>query len=54
MGWAGLSKPDDFYTNSTTKQMYKNHMTYIVNRQNALTGRLYKDEPAIFAWYAFP
>jgi hypothetical protein len=50
VNWAGLSKPDEFFTNSTTKQMYKDHMSDIVNRRNALTNRLYKEEPAIFAW----
>ncbi len=50
MEWAGGSRPDDFYTNAAAKQLFKNHMSYIVNRRNSLTGRLYKDEPAIFAW----
>lgn len=51
MEWAGASKPDDFYTNDRAKQLFKNHMSYMVNRQNPLTGRLYKEEPTIFAWY---
>ena len=50
--WANVSTPDDFYTNGKAKQLYKDHMSYIVNRENTFTGRLYKDEPAIFAWYA--
>lgn len=50
VNWAGLLFPDDFYSNDTAKQLYKNHIQYLVNRRNGITRRLYKDEPAIFSW----
>ena len=31
-------------------EMYYNYIKLIVSRKNSITGRLYKDEPAIMAW----
>eukprot|EP01026_Neomeris_dumetosa_P044043 TRINITY_DN36_c0_g1_i2.p1 TRINITY_DN36_c0_g1~~TRINITY_DN36_c0_g1_i2.p1 ORF type:complete len:731 (+),score=97.47 TRINITY_DN36_c0_g1_i2:99-2291(+) len=41
---------DDFWSDAQTKQMYKNHITYMVNRKNSFNGRTYKEDPTIFAW----
>lgn len=41
---------DMFYTNDCTKQLYKDYVSYFLNRVNTLTGIKYKDTPAIFAW----
>eukprot|EP01025_Chloroclados_australasicus_P015940 TRINITY_DN1777_c0_g1_i4.p1 TRINITY_DN1777_c0_g1~~TRINITY_DN1777_c0_g1_i4.p1 ORF type:complete len:734 (-),score=95.34 TRINITY_DN1777_c0_g1_i4:242-2266(-) len=41
---------DDFWVDEESKQMYKNHITYMVNRNNTFNGRTYKDDPTIFAW----
>ncbi len=41
---------DMFYTNDCTKQLYKNYVSYFLNRVNTITGIKYKDDPTIFAW----
>jgi mannan endo-1,4-beta-mannosidase len=41
---------DDFYSDAETRRLYKNYVTYVLNRRNTLTGRAYKDEPAILMW----
>jgi len=41
---------DLFYTNSCTKDAYKNYVNYFLNRVNSFTGVKYKDDPTIFAW----
>jgi mannan endo-1,4-beta-mannosidase len=41
---------DQFYSNSCTKQIYKNYVNHFLNRNNTLTGVLYKNDPTIFAW----
>ncbi|KAA6420119.1 MAG: mannan endo-1 [Trebouxia sp. A1-2] len=48
--WGHSMATGDFFTDPTIIQLYKNHVTAIVNRTNTLNGRQYKDEPAIFAW----
>ncbi|EOA33012.1 hypothetical protein CARUB_v10016343mg [Capsella rubella] len=45
-----VSSDDDFYTNSLTKQFYKNHVKTMVNRVNTFTKVAYKDEPTIMGW----
>eukprot|EP01024_Parvocaulis_polyphysoides_P020087 TRINITY_DN1924_c0_g2_i4.p1 TRINITY_DN1924_c0_g2~~TRINITY_DN1924_c0_g2_i4.p1 ORF type:complete len:608 (+),score=114.03 TRINITY_DN1924_c0_g2_i4:189-1826(+) len=41
---------DDFWVDEESKQMYKNHISYMLNRNNTFNGRTYKDDPTIFAW----
>ncbi len=41
---------DSFYTNSCTRQSYKDYIDYMLNRANSYTGIKYKDDPTIFAW----
>jgi hypothetical protein len=41
---------DQFYNDTNTLIYYKNFINHTLNRNNTITGRLYKDEPAIFAW----
>ena len=31
-------------------QAFKNYITSILNRINTLTGKLYKEDPAVFCW----
>ena len=49
--WSKTAKTrDDFYGNKDTRQLFKNYISYVLNRRNTLTGRAYKDEPAILMW----
>jgi mannan endo-1,4-beta-mannosidase len=41
---------DVFYTNASCRQMYKNWVSFLVNRVNTYNGRAYRDDPTIFAW----
>ncbi|MCK4303444.1 MAG: cellulase family glycosylhydrolase [Candidatus Eisenbacteria sp.] len=41
---------DDFYTHATCRQMYKDHVSAVLNRINTITGIAYKDDPTILAW----
>lgn len=50
VAWANSTQTGDFFTDPKVIQLFKDHITNIVNRTNTLNGRQYKDEPAIFAW----
>ena len=50
VAWANSTETGDFFTDPKVIQLFKDHITNIVNRTNTLNGRQYKDEPAIFAW----
>ncbi|MDD5148338.1 MAG: NosD domain-containing protein, partial [Candidatus ainarchaeum sp.] len=41
---------DRFYTDSCTRNAYKNYVNYFLNRTNSLTGIKYKDDSTIMAW----
>jgi len=41
---------NDFYTNATCKQLYKDYINYFLNRVNTITGKAYKDDPTILMW----
>lgn len=36
--YVGGGNPDDFYTSSSARQAFKNHMKTVVNRVNTITG----------------
>lgn len=40
----------EFYTNREALELYHNHIRKIVTRRNTVTGKDYKDDPAIFSW----
>lgn len=40
----------NFYTDLQLREDFKKTIEYVLNRTNTVTGRLYKDEPAILAW----
>ena len=48
--WAGAEGHDPFFTDPDVKPLFKNHIDVMVNRRNTINNRLYKDDPAIFAW----
>lgn len=62
--WAGVEGADDdkypfginkekamqFYTNETTRRLYREHVEKVVTRRNSVTGVMYRDDPAIFAY----
>jgi mannan endo-1,4-beta-mannosidase len=41
---------DQFYTDVNTRAYYRNHMAAVILRVNSLNGRLYRDDPTVFAW----
>lgn len=55
MNWYVTNSPtavshDDFYTDTTCRQWYKDHVSTLANRTNTFNGTVYKEDPAIFAW----
>ncbi|MCA1574232.1 MAG: cellulase family glycosylhydrolase, partial [Acidobacteria bacterium] len=62
--WAGIKDADDdrfpfginperamlFYTNETTRRLYREHLEKVATRRNTVTGVLYRDDPTIFGW----
>ncbi|KAI5066351.1 hypothetical protein GOP47_0018975 [Adiantum capillus-veneris] len=49
-GSSSLNSEDAFFSNSTTKGFYKNHIKTVLTRINTITGVSYKDDPTIFSW----
>ena len=50
-GWNAYCRyASQFYTVKGAQKIYHRYVRSIVSRRNALTGRLYADEPAIMAW----
>ncbi|KAJ3358267.1 hypothetical protein HDU91_005263, partial [Kappamyces sp. JEL0680] len=39
-----------FYASHEAQRLYRDHLQFIICRENRYTQRLYKDDPAIFAW----
>ena len=39
-----------FVTNEKAKNMFYDHVKHVVSRVNTVTGKPYKDDPAIFSW----
>ncbi len=39
-----------FYSDPRTKQLYKDWVSFVLNRTNTITGVKYKDDPTVFAW----
>lgn len=62
--WAGIKDAADdrqpfginmeramlFYTNDTTRRLYREHVEKIVTRRNTVTGILYRDDPTIMGY----
>ena len=39
-----------FVTDDKAKELFYNHLKYVVGRTNTVTGKAYRDDPAIFSW----
>jgi mannan endo-1,4-beta-mannosidase len=48
--WLGLPAKHHFYRSQAARQAYQNWVEHLIMRRNSITGRLYRDEPAILAW----
>jgi len=48
--WRGGTHHDDFYTDPTIRQWYKDWISHLLNRVNTITGVAYKDDPTIMTW----
>ncbi len=48
--WLGLPAKNHFYRSQAARQAYRNWVEQLITRRNSVTGRLYRDEPAILAW----
>jgi hypothetical protein len=48
--WEGDSNENDFYSNTTVIQDFKNYVSHILNHVNQYTGIALKDDPTILAW----
>ena len=48
--WPFMQQMRKFQTSPEAQQLYFNHLRNIVSRVNSITGKPYKDDPAIFAW----
>jgi mannan endo-1,4-beta-mannosidase len=46
----GSVQHDGFYSDATIRGWYKELASALVNRVNTVNGRLYRDDPTIFAW----
>ena len=48
--WPFMQQMRKFQTSTEAQQLYFNHLRNIVSRVNSITGKPYKDDPAIFSW----
>ena len=50
VNWLGGKYHDQFYTDMTIRQWYKNWISHVLNHVNTLNGLAYKDDPTIMVW----
>lgn len=50
VAWFKRGSRDQFYRDPGIRAAYRSYVSQILTRENTVTGRAYKDEPAIFAW----
>jgi mannan endo-1,4-beta-mannosidase len=48
--WYGLNRHHQFYTDPAVARGYKDWISHLVNRKNAINGTVYRDDPTIFGW----
>ncbi|MCD8207126.1 MAG: beta-galactosidase [Bacteroidales bacterium] len=50
-GWQYyMATAGQFLVNDKAKELFANHVEKVVSRVNSITGKPYKDDPAIFSW----
>lgn len=47
---AFMNSVSKFVTNEKAKELFYDHVKHVVSRTNTVTGKPYKDDPAIFSW----
>lgn len=50
VAWAGHTNVEDFYTDADCRTYFKNYISAVLNRVNTYNGRVYKNDPTVFAW----
>lgn len=55
MRWYVTNSPtasvhSDFYTDAQCRAWYRNHVNVLATRTNTFNGRVYREDPSIFAW----
>lgn len=48
--WFNVGSREEFYRHPRIREAYRSYAQQILTRTNTVTGRLYKEEPAILAW----
>ena len=48
--WPFMQQMRKFQTSRESQELFYNHIRAIVGRTNSVTGKPYKDDPAIFSW----
>jgi mannan endo-1,4-beta-mannosidase len=48
--WSFMLYAAQFYTNSQCQEWFRDHIGALVNRQNTVNGRTYRDDPTILTW----
>ena len=48
--WPFMQQMRKFQTSKESQDLYFNHVKNLVSRVNSITGKPYKEDPAIFAW----
>jgi mannan endo-1,4-beta-mannosidase len=48
--WPFMQQMRKFHTCKEAQELFYNHVRAIVGRTNSITGKPYKDDPAIFSW----
>lgn len=49
-GWRGLEDENAFYRDAEVISDFKWYIGQVLNRTNTISGKVYKDDPAIMAW----
>jgi mannan endo-1,4-beta-mannosidase len=48
--WYKRPRHHEFYSAPELKRAYRDWVEHVVTRKNSLTGRVYRDDPTVFAW----